>query len=137
MVINVIDFYREKDKENTQNPFMYVLNAPSFGIIADIDWKKKELILRLSGNIACPLANDLKDFEIESYQNYIIITDFLLGENGERVRESWGLSKEDFRELFFELYLCLLKKHSHCSLIKKIFLLAIGLWKFSIGRKLK
>ena len=137
MTINVIDFYREKDGESLHNPFLLSLQGPTFGILADVDGKRKELILKLSGSVEYPSTKGLKDFDAESYGNYIIITNFLLGENREILRQNWGLSKEDFRELFFELYVCLLKEHTTCGLFKKALLMFIGLWKFYAGRKLK
>ena len=76
-------------------------------------------------------VNKKKAFDIDA------ITDFLLGESREILRQSWGLSKEDFKELFFELYFCLLKKYAKCGIFKKVFLIFVGLWKFFIGRKLK
>lgn len=137
MTINVIDFYREKDGEGLNNPSLLSLQGPIFGILADIDGKRKELVLKLSGSVEYPLTKGLKDFDADSYGNYLIITDFLLGENREILRQNWGLSKEDFRELFFELYVCLLKEHTTCSLFKKALLMFIGFCKFYIGRKLR
>jgi hypothetical protein len=91
----------------------------------------------MAGNIECPSLGFFKDFNIEGYRNYLIIVNFLLGENGERVRIAWGLTKEDFRELIFELYFILIKEHATCGLFKKGMLVLIGLWKFFLGRKLK
>ena len=127
----------EKDKRSTSNPFSPLPEKPTFVILAEVEGKKRELILKLSEGIKCIEVdtNKLRDFKTEGYRNYLIITDFLLGENKERVRQSWGLSKEDYRELFFELYFCLLKEYTTCGLFKKAFLAVIGLCKFYLGGK--
>ena len=136
MAIDVLDFYIE-DSKGSANPFLIELHEPTFCILVRSQGKIRELVLKMSGDVKCPSLNDLKDFVLESYRNYLIITEFLLGEQGQRVRESWGLSKEDFRELIFELYFCLVSMHSRCSVLKKAFLILVGLWKFHLGRKLR
>lgn len=138
MTINVIDFYREDNGESLQNPFVTLVERPVFSILVDVNGRTKEFVLKLSGAVECPfhIIENLKDFEIESYRNYLIITDFLLGENGEKLRENWGFTKEDFRELIFELYFCLVKEHATCGIFKKAFLVLIGLWKFYMRRRL-
>ena len=136
MSIRVLDFNKEITVEDN-NPFLQVLHEPVFNIMAYVDGKFRELTLRMSGEVKCPIFKDLKDFNLESYRNYLIIVDFLLGEFGERLRESWRLSKEDFRELIFELYFCLVKEHATCGIFKKAFFVLIGLWKFYAGRKLR
>ena len=139
MTINVLNFYIEKDKGSTSNPFKPMPENPTFIILAEVEGKKRELALKLSEGVK-PIPIDVKklrDFNLEGYRNYLIITDFLLGENKERLRQSWRLSKEDYRELFFELYFCLLREYATCGLLKKALLLLLGLCKFCIGRKLK
>ena len=136
MSIRVLDFNKEITVEDN-NPFLQVLHEPIFNIMVYVDGKFRELTLKMSGEVKCPDLKTLKDFNLESYRNYLIIVDFLLGEFGERLRESWRLSKEDFRELIFELYFCLIKEHTKCGILKKAFLVLIGLWKFYAGRKLR
>ena len=137
MAISVIDFYRKIEDKSDRNPFNLLLQSPTFYILSYVDGKVKELTLRLKGEVECPVITSLKDFETEGYKNYIIITNILLGEEGERVRKSWGLTKEDFRELIFELYFALIREHATCGVFKKALLVLIGMWKFFVGRKLK
>ena len=137
MAISVIDFYRKIDSKNGRNPFIQALQDPTFYILAYVNGKVRELTLKLSGEFECPSLDSFKYFNIESYRNYVIIVNFLLGENGEKVRKSWGITKEDFRELIFELYFILVKEHSTCGWLKKALLVVLGMWKFFIGRKIK
>ena len=137
MAISVIDFYRKIEEKSDRNPFNLVLQSPTFYILSYVNGKIKELTLKLKGEIDCPIISSLKDFETEGYKNYIIITNFLLGEEGEKVRINWGLSKEDFRELIFELYFTLVKEHAACGIVKKAILMLIGMLKFFIGGKIK
>ena len=136
MTIQVLDFNKEITVEDN-NPFLQALHEPVFNIMAYVDGKFRELTLKLSGEVKCPIFKGLKDFDSESYRNYLIIADFLLGEHGQRLRESWRLSKEDFRELIFELYFVLVKEHSTCGFFKKAFLIFVGICKFYMGRKLR
>ena len=137
MVINVFDFYRKIEDKSDKNPFSPVLQNPTYYILSEVNGKVRELTLKLKGEVECPIITSLKDFEVEGYKNYTIITNFLLGEEGERVRRSWGLTREDFKELIFELYFALVKEHTTCGIIKKGLLVFLGMWKFFIGRKLK
>ena len=135
LAISVIDFYRKIEDKETLNPFIGALQDPTFFILAYLNGRVRELTLKLSGEFKCPSLRNFKDFEIESYRSYIIITEFLLGENGERVRKAWGVTEEDFRELIFELYFCLVKEYSTCGFFKKVFLIFVGIWKLFAGRK--
>ena len=137
MAISVLDFYKEKDGKDTKNPFLTSLHEPTFVLLVKANGKIKEFVLKLSGEVKCPSVCGLKDFELESYRNYLIITDFLLGENRDKLRQRWGFTKEDFKELIFELYFCMIKEHAPCSLFKKMLLILIGSLKFFVGRKLK
>ena len=92
----------------------------------------KELTLKLAGIVKSPNVGT-KDFEAEAYKNYLIISDFLKGDRKENVRESWGLTKEDFRELLFELYFALVERHTNCGSFKRVLLMLIGLCKFGFG----
>jgi hypothetical protein len=133
LAINVIDFYRRvKGKENI---FTEALESPTFYILSYVNGKMRELTLKLSGKVECPPLNSFKDFDVESYRSYLMITDFLLGENGESVRRRWGLSKGDFRDLVFKLYFTLVREHSTCNLFKKVILLLLGMWKYIMGRE--
>ena len=76
------------------------------------------------------------DFEVEGYRNFLMITDFLLGENRDIIRKKWGLTKEDFKELIFELYCTLLRRYTTCGIFRRAFLYFIGILKFYMGRKL-
>lgn len=134
MAIDVLDFSIEEDKVN---PFAIVLHDPIFDILAYVNGNLRELTLKMSGEVTCPEISSLKDFEFESYRNYLMITEFLLGEQGENVRRNWGLSKDDFRELIFEMYFTLVKEHATCGFFKKALLIFIGIWKFFRGRKLR
>ena len=136
MAISVIDFYRRVEGRGIGNPFMEALESPVFYILSRVNGKLRELTLKLSGEVKCPSLNSFENFEVESYRSYIIITDFLLGENGENVRRRWGLSKRDFRELIFKLYFALIREHSTCNWMKKVILLSLGVWKF-FERKVK
>jgi hypothetical protein len=136
LAISVLDFNKEIEEQDS-NPFLLSFHEPIFNILAYVNGKFKELTIKMSGEVECPSVKNLKDFDLESYRNYIIITEFLLGEHGQRIRESWGLSKEDFRELIFELYFALVREHATCNSFKKALLLFIGIWKFFIGRKLR
>ena len=122
MSIRVLDFNKEITAEDA-NPFLQEFHGPVFNIMVYVDGKFRELTLKMSGIVKCPVFKGLKDFDSESYRNYLIIADFLLGEHGQRLRESWRLSKEDFRELIFELYFCLVKEHATCGVWKKAFLI--------------
>ena len=135
LTISVLNFY-SRTKES-KVAFPKVLHSPTFYILAKVDGKLRELTLKLSGEVKCPPLKDQKDFSAIGCRDYLIITDFLLGENGERVRLSWGLTKEDFRELIFELYFALVKEYSTCGVLRKSFLLLFGAWKFFMGRKIK
>ena len=137
MTISVIDFYRKIENKDDRNPFSPVLQSPTFYILAYVNGKVRELTLKLSGEFECPSLDSFKDFNIESYRNYIIIANFLTGEGGERAKRSWGLSEEDFRELIFELYFILVKEHSTCGWFKRALLVLLGMWKHFVGRKLK
>lgn len=134
MTISVVDFNREIGKEWEANPFSQVLKNPIFDIIVFINDKLKIFTLKIAGEIDCPLIPAGGDFEPEFYRNYLIIANFLLGEDGEGARKSWGLSKKDFRELIFSLYFALIKEHATCSFLKRAFLYLMGKWKFFIRK---
>ena len=134
MAIDVLDFNIE---EGNVNPFAIVLHDPVFNILAYVNGSLRELTLKMSGEVTCPEISSLNDFEFESYRSYLMITEFLLGEQGENVRRSWGLSKDDFRELIFEMYFTLDEEHSTCGFFKKALLIFIGICKFFRGRKLR
>lgn len=135
MTINVIDFYRKVEEKGIKNPFIESLENPIFYILSRVNGKIRELTLKLSGKVECPPLDSFKDFEVDSYRSYLMITDFLLGENGESVRRRWGLSKGDFRELIFKLYFILVREHSTCGSFRKVILLLLGMWKYIMGRK--
>lgn len=135
MAISVYNFY--SNIKSADNPFLQVLENPTFYILVKLNGKMRELALKMSGDVKCPPIKVAGDFEIESCRNYLVITDYLMGEYGDRVRESWGLSKEDFRELVFELYFCLVKEHSKCGIFKKALLILFGMWKFFVGKVIK
>lgn len=137
MIVSVLDFYRKETEEGIGNPFLTTLHEPIFFIVVNLDGKKRELVLKMSGDVECPPVKNVKDFEFESYRNYLIITNFLLSEQGNKIRLHWGLSEEDFREFIFELYFCLVNNYSTCGMFKKAFLVLLGLWKFYAGRKLR
>ena len=134
MTIAVIDFYRNIGKK--QNIFATSLKDPVFYILSKVNGRMKELTLKLTGDIRFPDFSRLKDFEVEAYRNYYIIVNFLLGEKKDVIRESWGLTKGDYKELIFELYCALLKNHATCGVVKRGFLYVIGIWKFYFGGKL-
>lgn len=136
MSIKVLDFRKEIGAEDI-NPFLKVLHDPVFNILARVNNKLRILTIEMSGDVECPSIKDLKDFDINGYRNYVVIVDFLLGEYGQKVRESWRLSKVSFRELIFALYFCLIKEYAKCGFLKKAFLIFVGLAKFYIGRKLR
>lgn len=129
MTLNVIGFYRKG-----RNPFATYLLDPIFYILVSKDKKVKEYTLKLSGKFYYTVPNDLKEFKEEEYRNYKIITDFLLGDNKERIRDSWGLTKEEYRGLIFGLYFILVKNCTTCNWFKKGFLLLAGFLKFKMGR---
>ena len=132
MTINVLNFYSNiKNNENLK-----VFHSPIFYILVKVNGKLRELTLKLAGEVRCPAIKAQEDFKFEGCRDYIMITDFLLSNNGERVRGSWGLTKEDFRELIFELYFTLVKEHSKCSTFRRACLLLFGVWKFFIGKRL-
>ena len=129
MALNVIGFYRKG-----RNPFASYLIDPTFYILVSRNNKVKEFTLKLSGRYYYVTHSDLRDFKAEEYKNYTIITNFLLGDNKERVRDSWGLTKEEYRELIYSMYFFLVKSHSTCGWLKRNFLLLIGFVKFKLGR---
>lgn len=135
LAIVVLDFYRRPEGK-VVNPFLSVLHSPIFYILVKVNGKIRELVIKTSEDIKCPRTGALRDFQIEGYRNYLMITDFLLGENREIVRRKWGLTKEDFKELIFELYCTLLNRYTTCGVFKRALLYIIGMWKFHIGRKL-
>ena len=135
MTIAVLNYYR-RTQDKKVNPFLSVLHSPIFYILAKVNGKTRELVIKTSEDIECPRTAALTDFQIEGYRNYLMITDFLLGGNGEIVRRKWGLSKEDFKELIFELYCALLRNYTVCGIFRRACLYLIGMWKFYMGRKL-
>ena len=129
MTLKVIGFY----KKGKTTPSVYLID-PIFYILVSKDKKVKEYTLKLSGKYWYVVSKDLRDFKEEEYKNFKIITDFLLGDNKERIRDSWGLTKEEYRELIYGLYFTLVKHYTTCSWFKKGFLLLIGFLKFKMGR---
>lgn len=129
MTLKVIGFY----KKGKTAPSVYLID-PIFYILVSKDKKVKEYTLKLSGKYWYVVSKDLRDFKEEEYKNYKIIVDFLLGDNKERIRDSWGLTKEEYRELIYGLYFTLVKNYTTCGWFKKGFLLLIGFLKFKIGR---
>lgn len=129
MTLNVIGFYRKG-----KTALITYLVDPIFYILVSKDKKVKEYTLKLSGKYYYVTPKNLRDFKAEEYKNFNIITKFLLGENKDRIRDSWGLTKEEYRELIFGLYFLLVKQYATCGWLKKGFLLLAGLIKFKIGR---
>lgn len=129
MTLKVIGFYRKG-----RNPFPTYLVDPTFYILVSKNNKVKEYTLKLSGRYYYVTSEDLKDFKPEEYKNYTIITNFLLGDNQKRIRDNWGLTKDEYRELIYGLYFLLIKNYSNCGWFKKSFLLFIGFLKFYLGR---
>ena len=129
MTLQVIGFYRRG-----RNPFSNYLVDPIFYILVSRNGKVKEYTLKLSGRFYYTIPKDLKYFKEEEYRNHKVITDFLLGDNKERIRDSWGLTKAEYRELIYGLYFTLVKNYTTCGWFKKGFLLLIGFLKFKMGR---
>ena len=129
MTVEVIGFYKKG-----RNPFPTYLVNPNFFILTKKDKKVKEYTLKLSGKYYYVTPKDLRDFKAEEYKNYIIITNFLLGDNKERIRDSWGLTKEEYRDLIYGMYFLLVRNYATCNLFKKGFLLLKGFIKYKLGR---
>lgn len=129
MALRVIGFYKKG-----RSPFPTYLLDPTFYILVSKDNKVKEFTLKLSGRYYYVTPRDLKDFGAEGYKNYTIITNFLQGENRDRIRESWGLSEEEYNKLIFEMYEALVREHSLCGCLKRHWLEFTGFLKFKLGR---
>ena len=109
-------------------------NGTIIGILAEVDGKRRELVAGFPNGLKTLADIKVKDFEKDSFIGYKAILNLIKGEQGGRLRESWRLSDEDFKELPFELYLCLVREHSTCGILKKLFLIMTGLIKFCFGR---
>lgn len=128
MTLKVIGFYRKG-----KTAFITYLIDPTFYILVSRNKKVKEYTLKLSGKYYYVTPGNLRDFKPEEYKNYNIITKFLLGENKDRIRDCWGLTKKEYRELIFGLYFLLVKQYATCGWFKKGFLLLAGFIKYKIG----
>lgn len=129
MALKVIGFYKKG-----RNPFTTYLLDPTFYILVSRNNKVKEYTLKLSGRYYYVTPRDLRDFSAEEYKNYNIITNFLLGDNKERIRDSWGLGKKEYKELIHGLYSLLVKDYSTCGWLKRSLLMFKGFIKFKFGR---
>lgn len=131
MQFKILDFYRKKEDAN---PFAVELKDPTFFILTNKNGRAHELVLNLSGKFPYSFLSGLNGFEEEAFKNFNIITDFLMGENRDRVRLSWGLEEEEFEELIFELYKILVDRHSYYGWFKKKLLVLLGYLKFLSGK---
>ena len=132
MTISVLDFYTE-GKGEAKNALLSS-NGAIIGILAEVDGKRRELVAGFPNGLKALADTEVKDFEKDSFIGYKAILSLIKGEQGGRLRESWRLSEDDFKELPFELYLCLVNEHSTCGILKKLFLIMIGLIKSCFGR---
>ena len=129
MTLEVVGFYRKG-----RNPLPTYLIDPTFYILTRNGKKVKEYTLKLSGRYYYVTPTNLRGFSAEEYKNYTIITNFLLGDNKERIKDSWGLSREEYKELIYGMYSSLIKNHSTYGWFKKSCLLFKEFLKFKIGR---
>lgn len=132
MSLQVIGFYR---RTKNKNPFTTTLIDPIFYVLVSRNKKVREFTLKLSGKFSYVIPSDLKFFDTEAYRNYIIITDFLLGENRDKIRANWGLSTKEYRDLIFQLYFVLIKNHAKYGWFKKEVLVFLGKLKYYFGRR--
>ena len=132
MALKVIGFYR---RTKNKNPFITALIDPMFYILVSRDKKVREFTLKLSGKFSYIMPHDLEGFDFEAFRNYNIITDFLLGENRDRIRENWGLTKQEYRDLVFQLYFVLVRSYSTFGWFKKEMLVFLGKLKYYFGRR--
>ena len=132
MSLKVIGFYR---RIKNKNPFTTALIDPIFYILVSRNKKVKEFTLKLSGKFSYVTPFDLENFEPEGYKNYNIITDFLLGENRDRIRANWGLTVKEYRDLIFQLYYVLVRSYGKGSWLKKEVLVLLGKLKYYFGRR--
>ena len=131
MNFKVLDFYRKVDDTN---PFVAVLKDPTFYILVNKDGKSRELVLDMKGEFPYISYPDVDCFENEAYNNYKIITNFLLGEHRENIQFRWGFNNKEYRDFIFELYKILVNSHSYYSWFKKKLLLLLGYLKFNSGK---
>ena len=131
MSFKVLDFYR---KTESINPFIPTLKDPTFCILINKDGKSRELVLNMKGNFSYIGQSDMDCFEDEAYKNFHIIVEFLSGDNKEFIRERWGLTKEEYNYLVFELYKILVNNHSFYGWFKKKLLIILGYLKFNSGK---
>lgn len=132
--VKVIGFYKRKDNKSL---FWTIILDPTFYILAQVNGKVRELVLRLSGRYPYYVSSDFTDFEHEAYKNFVVISKVLLGDNGENIRVKWGLTKKEFKELIWGLFLTLLKNSATCGKFRKFILFVSGILKYYVGGKLK
>lgn len=132
MALKVIGFYR---RTKNKNPFTTALVDPVFYILISRNKKVREFTLKLSGKFSYIIPSDLEHFDSEAYRNYNIITSFLLGENRDRIRENWGITKGEYRDLIFQLYYVLIRNHANYGWFKKGILVFLGKLKYYFGRR--
>lgn len=132
MTIKVIDFYRKKEKG--ENPFISTLVDPTYCILMRKNNVTKEYILNLKGEFPYISYSDLECFDEAFYKDFNIITDFILGDYKEILREKWGFSKEEYASITFELYKALVNNHSFYGWFKRKLLILLGFLKFYSGR---
>ena len=127
MTIRVIDFYQRK---KNKFPNKFVWRDPVLYVLAKVDGKLKEMALRLAGDIKPPSIINLKDFEAEAYCNFVVITNALLSDMRENIRQSWKLSERDFKDLIFDMYCIMVSRYCTCGFIRRFFLYLAGVWKY-------
>ena len=125
--MEVIEFRRIKED---CNPFVGVLENPSFDILVSQEGKVHELILQLKGEFPYHIKKEFNLFEEEAYRDYEILRDYLLGYEGLKLRERLSLSFDEFEKFIFQLYVVLVRNHSFFGAFRKRLLILLEYVKY-------
>lgn len=126
--MKVIDFLRYK-KDN--DVISGSLKDPLFIVIIEENNEIKELNIQMHGEIPVRIPLEISFYDEEAYENYKILKEYLLSEEGQKFLENLGLEKD---KLIMELYKALVTLHSCFGWFKKKLLIVLEYLKYYSGK---
>lgn len=125
--MKVINFLRGKENNSISGS----LKNPLFVIFIEENKKIKEITIQMHGEFPIHIPLEMNFYDEEAYENYKILKEYLLSEEGQKFLENLGLEKD---KLIMELYKALVTLHSCFGWFKKKLLIVLEYLKYYSGK---
>ena len=136
MTIKVHNFYT-RDKLSTNRYHNILMSSAIFYILCAKDGHYKEFSCQIPKKYHYEnIFFNYVDFPQNKINEFNVLSDFIKN-NKTALIEKWGLSKDEYCELKYELKLCLIKAYSTCSFPRRVILEATVLFNLFVNRILR